>query len=547
VLKPTLAAFADKMTMAEMTGADRADWSIGQVKTEVLSGLTVALALVPEAVAFAFVAGVHPLVGLYAAFIVGLITAVFGGRAGMISGATGALAVVMVELVSTHGVEYLFATVLLMGLLQIFAGLFRLGKFIRIVPHPVMLGFVNGLAIVIFLAQMSQFQVPGSAQVSSGHTMGVTGEWMSGTPLYLMLGLTALTMAIIWAAPKITKVIPAPLAGIAIVASLVIGFGLDVPRVGDLASIQGGLPEFHIPEVPLTLETLYIILPYALILAAIGLIESLLTLNLVGEILNKSGGASQECIAQGMANTVTGVFGGMGGCAMIGQSMINVKSGGRTRLSGIAAALFLLAFILFASGLIEQIPLAALVGVMFMVVIGTFAWRSLTIMRKIPLMDTFVIILVTAVTVKYDLAIAVIVGVIVSALAFSWNNATRIRANIRESATEPGAKTYEIIGPLFFGSTDGFAEIFNPTDDSDVVIVDFLYSRVVDQSALQAIEALATKYEAAGKTLRLRHLTPDCHKLLKRAGQLMIDSDDDPDYEVAVDYGVRTGILGGGH
>jgi SulP family sulfate permease len=373
------------------------------------------------------------------------------------------------------------------------------------------------------------------------------GEWMSGFPLVLMLGLVALTMAIIWGMPKLTKAVPAPLAGIAIVAGIVIAFGLDVPRVGDLASIEGGLPAFHIPMVPLNLQTLQIIFPYALILAAIGLIESLLTLNLVGEMTNKRGGASQECIAQGAANVVTGFFGGMGGCAMIGQSMINVKSGGRTRLSGLSAALFLLAFILVASPLIEQIPLAALVGVMFMVVIGTFAWNSLRIMTRIPLTDALVIILVTGVTVAYDLATAVVVGVIVSALAYAWNNAKRIRIIERDSVRTPGAHVYEIEGPLFFGSTEGFAELFHPETDPDVVIVDFMRSRVVDQSALQAIEDLAAKYEAHGKTLRLRHLSRDCHKLLTKAGQLMVDSDDDPDYALAVDYSVKTGAFGGGH
>jgi SulP family sulfate permease len=328
---------------------------------------------------------------------------------------------------------------------------------------------------------------------------------------------------------------------------VVIGFGLDVPRVGDLASIKGGLPQFHIPSVPMNVETLKIILPYAFILAAIGLIESLLTLNLVGEMTNKRGGASQECVAQGTANVITGFFGGMGGCAMIGQSMINVKSGGRTRLSGISAALFLLAFILVGSSLIEQIPLAALVGVMFMVVIGTFAWNSLRIMTRIPLTDALVIVLVTGVTVAYDLATAVIVGVIVSALAYAWNNARRIHVIERDSVRTPGAHVYEIEGPLFFGSTDKFAELFHPQSDPDVVIVDFMRSRVVDQSALQAIEDLAAKYEALGKTLRLRHLSRDCHKLLAKAGQLMVDSDDDPDYELAVDYSVRTGVFGGGH
>ena len=451
----------------------------------------------------------------------------------------------MVSLVAQHGVEYLFAAVVLMGILQLAAGIFKLGKFIRLVPHPVMLGFVNGLAIVIFLAQLTQFQVPGTAE-ASGHGMS-GGEWLSGWPLAWMLILVALTMAIIWFMPKLTKVIPAPLAGIAIVAAIVIVFGLDVPRVGDLASVEGGLPAFHIPMVPLNLETFEIILPYAVILAAIGLIESLLTLNVVGEMTNQRGGASQECVAQGAANLVTGFFGGMGGCAMIGQSMINVKSGGRTRLSGLSAALFLLAFILIGSALIEQIPLAALVGVMFMVVIGTFAWNSLRIMTRIPLTDALVIVLVTGVTVAYDLATAVVVGVIVSALAYAWNNARRIHIVERDSVSVPGAHVYEIEGPLFFGSTDGFAELFHPESDPDVVIVDFMRSRVVDQSALQAIEDLAAKYEALGKTLRLRHLSRDCHKLLKRAGQLMVDSDDDPDYALAVDYSVRTGVFGGGH
>ena len=535
-----LASFAERYAKPDLRWMPDEGFTIGRLRIELLSGLTVALALVPEAVAFAFVAGVHPLVGLYAAFLVGLITALIGGRPGMISGATGALAVVMVALVAEHGVEYLFATVVLMGLLQIFAGVMQWGKFIRLVPHPVMLGFVNGLAIVIFLAQLTQFKVPGSL----GDGLG-GGEWLSGLPLILMLGLVGLTMGIIWVMPKITKVIPAPLAGIGVVAGLVIALGLDVPRVGDMASIQGGLPSLHIPMVPLNLETLEIILPYAVILAAIGLIESLLTLNLVGEMTGKRGGASQECIAQGVANTVTGFFGGMGGCAMIGQSMINVKSGGRTRIAGIAAALFLLIFILFAAPVIELIPLAALVGVMFMVVIGTFAWNSLTILRKVPATDAFVILLVTAVTVYADLAVAVVVGVIVSALAYAWNNARRIHATERESHTEAGAKVYEIHGPLFFGSSDGFTELFDVENDPDTVIVDFDDSRVVDQSALQAIEAIAGKYEAAGKVIKLRHLSRDCHKLLKKAGHLIVDSDDDPDYELAVDYDVRTGILGG--
>ncbi len=553
-MRTSLAAFAKTITMPDLRVMQDETFSVARVRIELLAGLTVALALVPEAVAFAFVAGVHPLVGLYAAFLVGLVTAVIGGRPGMISGATGALAVVMVALVAQHGVEYLFATVVLMGVLQLIAGALKWGKFIRLVPHPVMLGFVNGLAIVIFLAQMSQFKVPGT-MVDTGHGVG-GGVWLSGQPLLIMLGLVGLTMLIIWVMPRITRVIPAPLAGIGVVAALVIGFGLDVPRVGDLSSIKGSFPSFHnpfgegiglygTPLAPFNLQTLEIILPYAIILAAIGLIESLLTLNLVGEMVGRRGGASQECIAQGLANTLTGFFGGMGGCAMIGQSMINVKSGGRTRIAGIAAALFLLIFILFAAPLIEQIPLAALVGVMFMVVIGTFAWNSLTILRKVPLTDAMVIVLVTAVTVKYDLAIAVVVGVIVSALAYSWNNAKRIHATTK--IDESGARVYSIEGPLFFGSAEGFGEIFDVEGDPDTVIVDFDQSRVVDQSALQAIETLAGKYQVAGKALQLRHLSRDCHRLLTKAGHLMIDSDDDPEYQIAVDYGVRTGVLGAGH
>ena len=517
--------------------------SISRVRTELLSGLTVALALIPEAVAFAFVAGVHPLVGLYAAFLVGLVTAVLGGRPGMISGATGALAVVMVALVAEHGVEYLFATVVLMGILQIIAGVMQWGKFIRLVPHPVMLGFVNGLAIVIFLAQLTQFKVPGTAEVSGHGSSG--GQWLSGSSLYLMLALVVLTMFIIYIMPRITRIIPAPLAGIGIVAGLVIFFGLDVPRVGDMASIQGTLPPFHIPSVPVNWETLEIIFPYAVILAAIGLIESLLTLNLVGEMTGKRGGASQECIAQGLANTATGFFGGMGGCAMIGQSMINVKSGGRTRIAGIAAALFLLIFILVGAPVIEMIPLAALVGVMFMVVIGTFAWNSFKILRRVPYTDAFVTILVTIVTVISDLAVAVVVGVIVSALAYAWNNARRIHAHTEIS--ENGAKIYRIQGPLFFGSSDGFLELFDVQNDPNEVIIEFSDSRVVDQSALQAIEAVAGKYELANKRIQLRHLSRDCHSLLTKAGHLVIDSDDDPDYALAVNYSVKTGILDGGH
>ena len=512
---------------------DGASFSLFRI--EILAGLTVALALVPEAIAFAFVAGVTPLSGLYAAFIVGLITALFGGRPGMISGATGALAVVMVALVADHGAQYLFATVILMGAIQLIAGIFKLGKFIRMVPQPVMLGFVNGLAIVIGISQIGQFKTINSA----GNSV-----WISGNTLLYSIGFVGLTMLVIWLLPKLTKILPATLVAILLTTILVLTFKIDIPSVGDLASVKGGLPIFLIPDVPLNLETLRIIFPYALILSAIGLIESLLTLNLVGEITNKRGGASQECLAQGLANTVTGFFGGMGGCAMIGQSMINVKSGGRTRIAGITAALFLLIFILYASSLIELIPIAALVGVMFMVVIGTFAWNSLKILFFVPKSDAIVIILVTAVTVVADLAVAVIVGVIFSALVFAWKSASRIRAIERPSVREKGAKVYEIEGPLFFSSTDSFLEIFKPLEDPDTVIIDFARSRIIDQSALKAIEDIADRYNSIEKKVKLRHLTRDCHKLLRKAGQLIVDSDDDPDYGIAIDYGIKLGIFG---
>jgi len=494
-------------------------------KNEILSGLTVALALVPEAVAFAFVAGVDPLVGLYAAFMVGLLAAIFGGRPGMISGATGAMAVVMVALVASHGVQYLFAAVVLTGLIQIGAGLLKLGKFIRIVPHPVMLGFVNGLAIVIFLAQIQHFEV----KVLGGDT-----EWMSGSTLYIFAGLIVLTMLITHYLPKLTGAFPASLAAILVVSGLVIGFGLATPTVGDLASIKGGLPEFNLPNVPFNFETLMIILPYSIILAAVGLIESLLTLSLIDEVTNTRGRGNRECIGQGIANTTTGFFGGMGGCAMIGQSMINVNSGGRYRLSGIAAALFLLAFILFASPLIERIPMAALVGVMFIVVMATFEWSSLRIIRKIPLTDAFVLVLVSAVTVFTDLAMAVVIGVIVSALAFAWEHAKHI--NVKGYDDENGSRVYELNGPLFFGSVKSFMELFHPEDDPDDVIIEFQNSRVADHSAIEAIDNLAERYIKAGKSLHLRHLSAECRQLLKNAGDLVeVNVMEDPTYHVADD------------
>ncbi len=508
---------------------------VATMKNDLLSGLTVALALVPEAVAFAFVAGVDPLVGLYAAFMVGLITAAIGGRPGMISGATGALAVVMVSLVADHGVQYLFATVVLMGIIQVLAGVLKLGKFIRMVPHPVMLGFVNGLAIVIFLAQLGQFGVEGGTGWLSGTFMEgsvVDVAWMSGGELGLMLGLVALTMAIIHFLPKLTTAIPSSLAAILVVSLLVIGLNLDTKTVGDVAGIAGGLPEFSIPMVPLNMETFLIILPYSLILAAIGLIESLLTLRMVDEITETHGSSNRECMGQGAANIVTGFFGGMGGCAMIGQSMINVNSGGRGRLSGISAALFLLAFILAASSLIESIPVAALIGVMFIVVIGTFEWSSFRIMRKVPKGDAFVLVLVSVVTVLTDLAVAVIIGVIVSALIFAWEHAKYIRIEKKED--QNGSSVYKVHGPLFFGSTTHFLEQFSPKTDNNDVVIDFADSRVCDHSGLEAIDTLAERYSNAGKALHLLHLSKDCRKLLKKADNMVeVNVIEDPKYFVA--------------
>ncbi|MBY5922091.1 SulP family inorganic anion transporter [Ferrimonas balearica] len=504
------------------------------IKADLLSGLTVALALVPEAVAFAFVAGVEPMVGLYAAFMVGLITALIGGRPGMISGATGALAVVMVALVAQHGVQYLFATVVLMGILQILAGALKLGKFIRLVPHPVMLGFVNGLAIVIFLAQLGQFkEVDDAGQL----------VWMQGGALFTMLALVALTMAIIHFLPKLTRAIPSSLAAILVVTGLVHGLGMDTATVVDFvrsmtgnaeATLKGTLPTFAVPMVPLNWETLTIIFPYALVLAAIGLIESLLTLTLVDELTQTRGQGNRECVGQGVANVATGFFGGMGGCAMIGQSMININSGGRSRLSGASAALFLLGFILFGAHLIEMIPVAALVGVMFMVVLGTFEWSSFRIMSKVPKADALVIVLVSGVTVITDLAVAVMVGVIVSALRFAWDHATHMTA--KTDIDEQGWKVYQPQGPLFFASVTSFLDLFDAKNDPQDVVVDFGDSRVADHSALEAIDTLAERYLREGKTLHLRHLSPECRQLLAKAGDLVeVNVLEDPTYKVATD------------
>lgn len=476
-------------------------------KNDLLSGLTVALALVPEAIAFSFIAGVGPLVGLYAAFIVGLITGIFGGRPGMISGATGALAVVMVSLVSQYGVEYLFAALILMGVIQVFAGVFRLGKFVRLIPHPVMLGGVNGLAIVIFIAQFSQFK-----SVSSS---GVV-QWLSGAPLAVMLGLTALTMALIYVFPKVTKAIPSSLAGILGVSLLVYVFGIDTRSVGDLATIKGGFPSFQIPAVPFTLETLKIIFPYSLILAAVGLTETLITLQLVDEVTETRGRSNQECMAQGLSNFLCGFFGAMGGCAMIGQSLINVNSGARGRLSAIASALFLLVFILFASPLIELIPLAALVGVMVMVFLGAFEWSSIRILRKIPRADAFVLVLVSALTVLVDLAIAVGCGVIISALVFAWNKSKRIQCAVH--LEDSGVKQYVFKGPLFFGSVRSFLDYLDAQNDPKRVCLDFKDCRVCDHSAIEAINTVMTKYQAQGKKISVKNLSRECLSAVKKVG-----------------------------
>ncbi|PKQ16954.1 MAG: sodium-independent anion transporter [Actinobacteria bacterium HGW-Actinobacteria-7] len=496
-----------------------------EIRTNVLSGLTVSLALVPEAIAFALVAQVDPLVGLYAAFIVSLITAVFGGRPGMISGATGALAVVTVALVVEHGVQYLFAAVVLMGVLQLLFGFARLGKFIRMVPFPVMLGFVNGLAIVIFLAQFQSLKVPGPDG---------TRVWMTGPQLYLMIGLIALTVAIIYLFPKLTKAVPATLVGIVSVSALVFALGLDTRTVGDLGSIAGGLPKFSIPMVPFNLETLRIILPYSLIMAVIGLIETLLTLNLIDTMTDTRGRPNKECLAQGAANIVTGFFGGMGGCAMIGQSMINVNNGALKRLSGIAASIFLLSFILFGSSLIGRIPLAALVGVMFVVAEKTFEWGSIRSLRSVPRADALIVIGVTIVTVMTDLAIAVVAGVIIAALVFAWEHAKHI--NVTKYDDTNGWRVYELEGSLFFASAGEFQTLFAPKEDPDDVVVEFRRAKVVDHSALEAIDALATRYEAEGKRLHLRHLSPDCLELLDKAKDMMeVNVLEDPHYHVADD------------
>ncbi|MBN7809387.1 SulP family inorganic anion transporter [Algoriphagus sp. H41] len=491
-------------------------------KTEVLSGLTVALALVPEAVAFALIAGLSPLTGLYAAFMMGLVTSVFGGRPGMISGATGAVAVVLVTLVKSHGVEYVFATVVLAGILQLAAGLLRLGKLIRLVPHPVIFGFVNGLAIIIFMSQLDQFK-------------DASGNWLTGSTLYILLGLVLLTMLIIWGLPKLTKVVPASLTAILVVFGLVFFLGIDTRTVGDIASIQGGFPPFHIPSIPFTWEALMTILPYSAIVAGVGLIESLLTLNIVDEITETRGRGNKEAVAQGTANILSGLFSGMGGCAMIGQSLINVSNGARARLSGIVASVMLLVFVMFGSGLIEKVPMAALTGLMIMVSIGTFEWASLKTFTKFPKSDIFVMVLVTLVTaVLHNLALAVVIGVVIAALVFAWDNAKRIRA--RKYVDEQGVKHYEIYGPLFFGSVAAFNEKFEVLTDPVEVIIDFAESRVVDMSAIEALNKITERYHKVGKKVHLKHLSPDCRQLIRNAEAIIdVNVIEDPTYKVISD------------
>ncbi len=491
-------------------------------RIEVLSGLTVALALVPEAVAFALIAGLSPLTGLYAAFVLGLITSVFGGRPGMISGATGAIAVVIVSLVQSHGVEYVFGTVVLAGILQVLAGTLRLGKLMRLVPHSVIFGFVNGLAIIIFTSQLDQFKTE-------------TGEWLTGASLVVMLSLVFLSMLIIWGLPKLNKSIPSALTAILFVFGVVFVLDIDTRTVGDLASIKGGFPPFHIPAIPFSWETLTVIFPYAAIVAGVGLIESLLTLNIVDEITETRGRGNKEAVAQGAANILSGFFSGMGGCAMIGQSLINISNGARARLSGIVASVLLLVFIMFGAGIIEMLPMAALTGLMIMVAIGTFEWASLKTFRRMPKSDIFVMVMVTLVTIfLHNLALAVIVGVIISALVFAWDNAIRIRA--RKHVDEQGIKHYEIYGPVFFGSVSAFNDKFDVLNDPKEIIIDFEESRIVDMSAIEALNKLTERYLKVGKVVHLKHLSSDCRKLLKNAEALIeVNVIEDPTYKVLSD------------
>lgn len=491
-------------------------------KIEILAGLTVAMTMIPESLSFAILAGFPPLVGLYGAFIMGLITAIFGGRPGLISGGAGATVIVLIALMNSHGLEYVFAAVAMAGIIQIIVGLLKLGKFIRLVPQPVMFGFVNGLAVIIFMSQLEQFKT----------TINGQSELLSGSALYIMAGLVALTIAIILLFPKITKAVPASLVAIIVVFAVVLIFNIDTKQVVDIASVSGSLPSFHIPEIPFTFETLKIILPYGLIMAAVGLTEGLLTLNLVDEITGTKGNSNRECLAQGTANIANGFFFGMGGCPMIAQTLVNLSSGSRARLSGIVAALTILAIILFGAPIIELLPMAALTGVMIMVAIGTFEWASFKAFTKMPKSDIFVMVVVTLITVfLHNLALAVLIGVIISALVFAWENAKRIRA--RKYVDDNGVKHYEIFGPLFFGSTTAFAEKFDVQNDPNEIIIDFAESRIADMSAIDAVNKITERYAAVNKVVHLKHLSNDCVELLKNAEAIIdVNIMEDPTYKV---------------
>ncbi|CAM4099521.1 SulP family inorganic anion transporter [Gillisia hiemivivida] len=494
-------------------------------KTEVLAGLTVAMTMIPESLSFAILAGFPPLMGLYASFIAGLVTAIFGGRPGMISGGAGATVIVLIALMNSDGLEYVLAAVALAGIFQILVGVFKLGKFIRLVPHPVMFGFVNGLAIIIFMSQLDQFKT-----VFNGDIV-----WLTGSPLLIMAGLVALTIAIVVLLPKITKAVPSSLVAIIVVFVLVYFMGIDTKTVKDIASVSGGFPPFHIPNIPINWETLKLIAPYSLIMAAVGLTEGLLTLNLVDEITETKGNGNRECIAQGSSNILNGFFFGMGGCPMIAQTLVNLSAGSRARLSGIIAALTILAIILFGAPIIEQLPMAALVGVMIMVAIGTFEWASFKIINRVPKKDVFLVLIVATITVLlHNLALAVLVGVIISALFFAWESAKRIRA--RKHIDADGVKHYEIYGPLFFASTTAFIEKFDVGSDPDEVIIDFKDCRVSDMSAIEALNVVTQRYHKLGKKVHLRHLSNDCIVLLKNAEAIIdVNIMEDPSYKVVVD------------
>ncbi|MFD0794838.1 SulP family inorganic anion transporter [Mucilaginibacter litoreus] len=494
-------------------------------KNEILAGLTVAMTMMPESLSFAILAGLPPLVGLYAAFIMGLVTSILGGRPGLISGGAGATVVVLIALMKSHGIEYLFAAVALAGLIQILVGVFKLGKFIRLVPQPVMYGFVNGLAVIIFMAQLQQFKT-----ITNG-----SETWLTGQPLYIMAGLVALTIAIVVLLPKITKAIPASLVAIIVVFLLVLGLNIPTKTVKDIAAVSGGFPPFHIPAVQFNLHTLEIVFPYALIMAGVGLTEGLLTLNLVDEMTGTRGSGNRECVAQGTANILNGFFYGMGGCPMIAQTLVNLSAGARARLSGIIASLTILCIILFGAPIIERLPMAALTGVMIMVAVGTFEWISFRIINKMPKQDVFVGILVALITIwLHNLALAVLIGVIISALVFAWESAKRIRA--RKYFDTAGVKHYEIYGPLFFGSVTTFNEKFDIENDPLEVIIDFKDSRVADMSGIDALNKLTGKYKQAGKKLHLKHLSEDCRLLLENAADIIdVNVLEDPAYHVATD------------